>query len=200
MTQYLLSVHMTESDYETPPEEMEQAYADVDRFNEDSSRTEPGCSPAACMPRRRRPSSTPRGADVTVTDGPYAETKEQIGGFWVIEAADLDAALELAKKASAACGARRRGAPVPGRAPADVPTCHDVAPATDFREESGRAVATLIRIFGDIDVAEEAVQEAFVVAVAKWPETGTPPKPGGVDRHDGAEPRDRPAAPRGDPA
>ena len=45
------------------------------------------------------------GADVTVTDGPYAETKEHIGGFWVLEAADLDAALELAKKASAACGA-----------------------------------------------------------------------------------------------
>ena len=42
--------------------------------------------------------------DVTVTDGPYAETKEQIGGFWVIEAADLDAALEWAKKASKACG------------------------------------------------------------------------------------------------
>ena len=42
--------------------------------------------------------------DVTVTDGPYVETKEQIGGFWVIEAADLDAALEWAKKASKACG------------------------------------------------------------------------------------------------
>ena len=44
-------------------------------------------------------------ADVTVTDGPYAETKEHIGGFWVIEAADLDAALDWAKKASTACGA-----------------------------------------------------------------------------------------------
>ncbi len=50
--------------------------------------------------------------------------------------------------------------------------------ASTFREESGRAVATLIRIFGDIDVAEDAVQEAFAIAVAKWPETGTPPNPG----------------------
>ncbi len=50
--------------------------------------------------------------------------------------------------------------------------------ARTFREESGRAVATLIRIFGDIDVAEDAVQEAFAIAVAKWPETGTPPNPG----------------------
>jgi hypothetical protein len=38
-----------------------------------------------------------------MTDGPYAETKEQMGGFWVIEAADLDAALDWAAKASTAC-------------------------------------------------------------------------------------------------
>jgi RNA polymerase sigma-70 factor, ECF subfamily len=50
--------------------------------------------------------------------------------------------------------------------------------ARTFREESGRAIATLVRTFGNIDVAEDAVQEAFVVAVAKWPETGTPPNPG----------------------
>ena len=43
------------------------------------------------------------GGDVSMTDGPYAETKEQIGGFWVIEAPDLDAALEWAAKASTAC-------------------------------------------------------------------------------------------------
>jgi RNA polymerase sigma-70 factor (ECF subfamily) len=48
-----------------------------------------------------------------------------------------------------------------------------------FREESGRAVATLIRLFGDIDVAEEAVQEAFVIATRRWPEAGLPPNPGG---------------------
>ena len=48
-----------------------------------------------------------------------------------------------------------------------------------FREERGRAVATLIRLFGDIDRAEEAVQEAFVIATERWPETGVPPNPGG---------------------
>jgi RNA polymerase sigma-70 factor (ECF subfamily) len=48
-----------------------------------------------------------------------------------------------------------------------------------FREESGKVVATLIRLFRDIDVAEEAVQEAFVVATERWPETGLPPNPGG---------------------
>jgi RNA polymerase sigma-70 factor (ECF subfamily) len=48
-----------------------------------------------------------------------------------------------------------------------------------FRREFGRAVATLVRLFGDIDLAEEAVQDAFTVAVQKWPATGVPPNPGG---------------------
>ncbi|MFF5083656.1 RNA polymerase sigma factor [Actinoplanes sp. NPDC000266] len=48
-----------------------------------------------------------------------------------------------------------------------------------FRAEFGRAVAVLNRHFGDLDVAEEAVQEAFAVAVRRWPETGVPPAPAG---------------------
>ena len=48
-----------------------------------------------------------------------------------------------------------------------------------FRSESGRAVATLVRFFGDIDLAEEAVQDAFVVALQRWPEEGLPPSPAG---------------------
>ncbi|MDQ3963673.1 MAG: RNA polymerase sigma factor [Actinomycetota bacterium] len=48
-----------------------------------------------------------------------------------------------------------------------------------FREEYGRSVATLIRVFGDIDVAEDAVQEAFAIALRAWPDTGLPPNPGG---------------------
>ena len=47
-----------------------------------------------------------------------------------------------------------------------------------FREESGQAVASLIRVFGDIDLAEDAVQDAFVAAVRKWPVDGQPPSPG----------------------
>jgi RNA polymerase sigma-70 factor, ECF subfamily len=62
-----------------------------------------------------------------------------------------------------------------------------------FRAEYGRAVAVLVRLLGDIDLAEEAVQEAFVAAVRRWPETGLPPSPAGwivttarnraIDRH-----------------
>ena len=48
-----------------------------------------------------------------------------------------------------------------------------------FREEFGRAVAVLVRSFGDIDIAEETVQDAFTVAVQRWPDTGLPPSPAG---------------------
>lgn len=55
---------------------------------------------------------------------------------------------------------------------------HDAIAAT-FRTEFGAAVATLARLFGDIEIAEEAVQEAFVVATQKWTDDGVPPNPGG---------------------
>jgi len=60
-----------------------------------------------------------------------------------------------------------------------VPAADTETLARIFREESGRVVATLVRLFGDIDLAEETVQEAFLVASERWPETGVPPNPGG---------------------
>ncbi len=48
-----------------------------------------------------------------------------------------------------------------------------------FRAEYGRAVAVLVRAFGDIDLAEDAVQDAFTEAVRRWPAAGMPPSPAG---------------------
>lgn len=64
--------------------------------------------------------------------------------------------------------------------PGATPTVNSAAATVEatFRREYGRCVATLIRFLGDIDVAEEAVQEAFTVAVARWPAEGQPPNPG----------------------
>jgi RNA polymerase sigma-70 factor (ECF subfamily) len=60
---------------------------------------------------------------------------------------------------------------VPGAGPSEIERV--------FRSESGRAVATLVRHLGDIDLAEEAVQDAFLIALERWPTTGLPPSPAG---------------------
>lgn len=60
-----------------------------------------------------------------------------------------------------------------------VPTPDASAIERVFRAEYGRAVAVLVRTFGDIDIAEEAVQDAFATAVQRWPSTGIPPSPAG---------------------
>jgi RNA polymerase sigma-70 factor, ECF subfamily len=70
---------------------------------------------------------------------------------------------------ASAPGASARGGSAPGAS----------VVARVFRESSGRAVATLARVFGDIDLAEDAVQEAFAVAIERWPNDGLPPNPGG---------------------
>ncbi|MEU7059558.1 RNA polymerase sigma factor [Streptomyces sp. NPDC046197] len=58
-----------------------------------------------------------------------------------------------------------------------MPDAHDVEAV--FRDEYGRAVSVLVRFLGDIDLAEEAVQDAFTTALQKWPESGVPPSPAG---------------------
>ncbi|CAN5452338.1 RNA polymerase sigma factor [soil metagenome] len=60
---------------------------------------------------------------------------------------------------------------------ADVVDAESIARV--FRAEHGHCVATLVRVFGDLDIAEEAVQDAFVEATTRWPTTGLPPNPGG---------------------
>ena len=122
------------------------------------------------------------GGEVLMTDGPFAEGKEHIGGFWVIAAPDLDAALAWAARATGGLRRSGRGSALPGRSFRRT----DRVPAVDgseiervFREEYGRAVAVLVRAFGDIDLAEEAVQDAFAVAVERWPSIGLPPSPAG---------------------
>ncbi len=61
----------------------------------------------------------------------------------------------------------------------DSPVLATAGIARVFREEYGRAVAVLVRAFGDIDLAEDAVQDAFTIAIQRWPSTGAPPSPAG---------------------
>lgn len=104
MTQYLLAVHGRTDDPVPSDEEIQKAYAAVDVFNAKLEK-----SGALVFGGGLEDVSTAkvvdgRGGANTVTDGPYSEAKEVLGGFWVIEAPSLEAALDLAREGSAACG------------------------------------------------------------------------------------------------
>ena len=104
MPQYLLSVwhdDTYELDFSTP--DAQRIGAQVGAFNDELQRSGAWVFAAGLRPASSATVVRSAGGDVSMTDGPYAETKEQMGGFWVIDAADLDAALDLAGKAAAAC-------------------------------------------------------------------------------------------------
>ena len=105
MTQYMLSVwHVGE--YELPdPVVHQRMIAQVDQFNTKVMETGAWVFGGGLNPPSSATVVHATDGSVSMTDGPFAESKEQIGGFWVLEAADLDAALEWAKQASAACEA-----------------------------------------------------------------------------------------------
>jgi hypothetical protein len=104
MTQYLLAVHFVEG--ETPSaEEMEQAYKAVDVFNQELQATGAWVFAGGLHPADTATVVRVTNGEVLTTDGPFAETKEQLGGFWIVTAPDLDAALALATKGAIACGA-----------------------------------------------------------------------------------------------
>ena len=105
MKQYLLSVHMVEGAEPPPPEAMQQAYKDVDALNAQLQAEGAWVFAGGLHPAGTATVVRIRDGEVLITDGPFAETKEQLGGFWVIKAADLDAALAWAAKATTACGA-----------------------------------------------------------------------------------------------
>jgi hypothetical protein len=104
MTQYLLSVHMVEGEPVPSEEEMQKAYQQVDAFNAGLKAAGNWVFAGGLHPPATATVVRIHDGEVLTTDGPFAETKEQIGGFWIITAPDLDAALALAAEASQACG------------------------------------------------------------------------------------------------
>jgi hypothetical protein len=104
MKQYLLAVHIDEGGPAPSDEEMQQNYKRVDDVNAELQSAGAWVFAGGLHPSSASTVVRAQGGQVVTTDGPYAETKEQLGGFWVIQAADLDAALEWAAKATIACG------------------------------------------------------------------------------------------------
>jgi len=104
MRQYLLAVYNVEGEAPSA-EEMEQTYKDVDAFNAELQAGGAWGFAGGLHPADTATVVRVNDGEVLSTDGPFAETKEQLGGFWVVKAADLDAALNWAAKAAAACKA-----------------------------------------------------------------------------------------------
>jgi hypothetical protein len=104
MTQYLVAIHHPD-DYD-PSAEDEAMSRDIDVLNEEME-----AAGVRVFAGGLRPASSAKslraqpGGKVLITDGPYLETKEHIGGFWVLEAADLNEALARGRKAAVACRA-----------------------------------------------------------------------------------------------
>lgn len=104
MTQYLLSVHIDEDEVPSAGE-MEATYRDVDAFNNELQSAGAWVFAGGLHPTSAATVVASHDGEVLTTDGPFAETKEQLGGIWIIQAADLDEALKWARQATVACRA-----------------------------------------------------------------------------------------------
>ena len=118
-----------------------------------------------------------QGGERIVTDGPFAETREYLGGYYILDLPDLDAAIDWAARCPGARAGRVEIRPVqadPRIVTSDRPL--DSVEAV-FREEQGRLLATLVRQFGDLDLAEDVASDAMEAALNRWPVDGVPTTP-----------------------
>ena len=103
MTQYMLSVHHEVGETFPSEDEIQPIFDAVDRFNAKLQAEGIWVFGGGLEPIETARTVDHTGAEAVVSDGPFAESKEWLGGFWVIEAPDLDTALKLAAEGSNAC-------------------------------------------------------------------------------------------------
>ena len=103
MTQYLLSVHHRADDPVPDDAEMPAMFAAVDRFNTQLQERGQWVYAGGLVDRSEAKVVDATSGAPSVTDGPFSEAREWLGGFWVVEADGLDAALAIAREGSAAC-------------------------------------------------------------------------------------------------
>ena len=120
MSQYLLSVHGNDEIYAAmDPDLMQTTYEQVNVFNAELEAKGSWVFAGGLHSATTATVVSVRDGETLVTDGPYLESKEHIGGFWIIEAEDLDAALAWAAKGSTACGGPVEVRPFQGEPAAD---------------------------------------------------------------------------------
>jgi hypothetical protein len=104
MTQYLIAIHHPD-DYDAAAVEDVAMHRDIDVLNEEMVAAGVRVFVGGLRPVSAAKSVRRQSGKLTVTDGPYIEAKEHIGGFWVLDVVDMDAALEWGRKAAVACRA-----------------------------------------------------------------------------------------------
>ena len=115
MTQYLLSVHHVEGE-EMPsdPAELAPIFEAVDRFNQKAQDAGIWVFAGGLMPPETATTVDSTGGETVVTDGPFAESKEWLGGFWIFELPDLETAQQWAAEGSRACAGKVEVRPFQG--------------------------------------------------------------------------------------
>jgi hypothetical protein len=106
MPQYLLSVHSGPDDYARSMDEMQPLFEAVERFNQKARDAGVWVFAGGLKPGDAATVVDGTGTEPVLTDGPYLETKEWLGGFWVFELPDRETALRWATEASAACAGK----------------------------------------------------------------------------------------------
>lgn len=104
MKQYMLSVWHDGVTEAPPAEDMEHTFKAVDAFNSEIIASGNWVFGGGLFPADTATVVRVTDGDVLMTDGPFAESKEYLGGFWIVNAADLDEALSLAERGARACG------------------------------------------------------------------------------------------------
>jgi hypothetical protein len=103
MTQYLVAIHHPD-DYDQSVED-EAMHRDIDALNDEMNAAGVIAFVGGLAPASQAMSVRVKAGQMLTTDGPYIETKEHIGGFWVLRAASMDEALAWGRKAAVACRA-----------------------------------------------------------------------------------------------
>jgi hypothetical protein len=103
MAEYLLSVHNRADEPAPSSEHMQRAYSQVDALNAELQAAGRWVFAGGLHPADTATVVNASNGDVVLTDGPFVESKEHLGGFWIIKADDLDSALDWARRASVAC-------------------------------------------------------------------------------------------------
>jgi hypothetical protein len=105
MSQYLMSVYMVDGAPEPSPEAVQEMYRAVDVVNAEMQAAGIWVFAGGLHPPSTATVVRVHDGEILTTDGPFVEAKEHIGGFWIIDVPDLDAALAWATKATPACAA-----------------------------------------------------------------------------------------------